>query len=133
MTTAENFADIWCNDKACRTDVSIILGQEKGEVMNHDHEQCLLLRHVKEFASQVREKSLMEAHPERKPVDPLSGGHINTAGEFQSDKYPWCAPGFVPLKIKDAAAAVLLETYALGHEFCDSDFTKDLLKVLGKS
>ncbi len=70
-------------------------------------------------------------HPDRKPIDPNSAGHINTDGKWQSDKYTWCAPGFVPLKITDPDAADLLKTYAQRHEACDCDFTKDLLKVLG--
>lgn len=39
------------------------------------------------------------------------GAHI-VDGQFQSDKYPWCRPGFVPLKLTDPHARDLLERYA---------------------
>lgn len=35
---------------------------------------------------------------------PMQSEHIDADGEFQSDKYPWCAPGFVPLKLTDPMA-----------------------------
>lgn len=74
----------------------------------------------------------MTDHPDRKDVDFSAGkGHINIAGEFQSDKYPWCAPGFVPLKITDPMAIDLLRTYARRRGSIDAGFREDLLKVLG--
>jgi len=52
--------------------------------------------------------------------------HINEQGQFQSDKYPWCKPGFVPLKLTDPMAQSLLWTYAEIREPVDEDFSKDL-------
>ena len=40
------------------------------------------------------------------------GSHINEKGEFQSDKYPTCPPGKVPLSVKDKMAQDLLWIYA---------------------
>lgn len=40
-----------------------------------------------------------------------AGEHL-IDGEFQSDKYPWCKRGFVPLKDSDPMAQPLLKLYA---------------------
>lgn len=58
------------------------------------------------------------------------GNHINEEGAFQSDKYPWCKPGFVPLKIGDPMATDLLIEYARRRKSVDEGFTSDLLSVL---
>lgn len=61
-------------------------------------------------------------------------GHINAEGEFQSDKYPWCKPGFVPLKITDRGAQKLLWAYAEQRREIDAAFADDLqfaLKAAG--
>ena len=47
-------------------------------------------------------------------------------GRFQSDKYPWCRPGFVPLKIDDPMAQPVLWTYADVRRSLDSAFSDDL-------
>ena len=47
-------------------------------------------------------------------------------GEFQSDKYPWCKRGFVPLKLTDPDARAVLKEYALRREKIDSEFSSDL-------
>lgn len=54
------------------------------------------------------------------------GDHIDAAGKFQSDKYPWCAPDFVPLKVTDVAAQPLLWQYANSREPIDAAFAEDL-------
>ena len=54
------------------------------------------------------------------------GDHINADGEFQSDKYPWCKPGFVPLKLADPTAWPVLWEYARARREVDSDFSDDL-------
>ena len=53
------------------------------------------------------------------------GNHL-VGGEFQSDKYPWCARGFVPLKVTDKGAQYLLWEYAQTHRARDPEFSADL-------
>ena len=57
-------------------------------------------------------------------------------GEFQSDKYPWCERGFVPLKLTDPMAQPYLWMYADARREVDSEFADDLqwaLKLQGYS
>lgn len=51
-------------------------------------------------------------------------------GQFQSDKYPTCPPGKVPLSTRDRAAQDLLAIYASRREALDPDFSHDLLEAL---
>jgi hypothetical protein len=53
------------------------------------------------------------------------GDHI-VNGEFQSDKYPACPRGKVPLSVKDATAQDLLWKYAQRRRPVDAGFSKDL-------
>ncbi len=53
------------------------------------------------------------------------GQHL-VGGEFQSDKYPWCKPGFVPLKLTDPDARYVLKEYAQRHRYRDANFSSDL-------
>ena len=52
--------------------------------------------------------------------------HINADGEFQSDKYPWCKPGFVPLKLSDPDARIVLAQYCVMRRLKDPSFSQDL-------
>lgn len=52
--------------------------------------------------------------------------HLNNAGEFQSDKYPTCPRGKVPLSVKDKTAQDLLWTYAQRRRAVDAEFSDDL-------
>jgi hypothetical protein len=54
------------------------------------------------------------------------GAHINADGLFQSDKYPMCPPGKVPLSIKDVTAQDLLWEYAQRRRAVDAEFAADL-------
>jgi len=54
------------------------------------------------------------------------GGHINQDGEFQSDKYPSCPAGKVPLSTKDPSAQDLLAEYARRRRVIDAEFSDDL-------
>ncbi len=56
--------------------------------------------------------------------------HIDENGEFQSDKYPWCKPGFVPLKLTDPMAWPVLWEYARVREVVDKEFSEDLRTCL---
>lgn len=47
-------------------------------------------------------------------------------GEFQSDKYPTCPPGKVPLSVKDPTAQDLLWEYAQRRRKVDAAFGDDL-------
>lgn len=64
--------------------------------------------------------------------EPLAEGrdHLTITGTFQSDKYPWCAAGFVPLKITDKTAHDLLRTYADRRALIDAEFGRDLHEAL---
>lgn len=58
------------------------------------------------------------------------GEHINAEGQFQSDKYPWSRPGFVPLKITDRGAWQPLWDYAEQRRPIDAAFADDLQAAL---
>lgn len=57
------------------------------------------------------------------------GEHL-VDGEFQSDKYTWCKPGFVPLKLTDPMAQPLLYAYAQLRAVVDQEFANDLITAL---
>ena len=56
--------------------------------------------------------------------------HLTVTGNFQSDKYPWCPSGFVPLRLKDPGARDLLDEYAKRRGAIDPEFQRDLLEAL---
>lgn len=58
------------------------------------------------------------------------GTHLNENGEFQSDKYPTCPPGKVPLSTKDPMAQDLLWEYAQRRRSVDAEFSEDLEQAL---
>jgi hypothetical protein len=58
------------------------------------------------------------------------GAHINQDGEFQSDKYPTCPAGKVPLSTKDPTAQDLLWEYAQRRRSVDPEFSEDLEAAL---
>jgi hypothetical protein len=51
-------------------------------------------------------------------------------GEFQSDKYPTCPRGKVPLSVKDKSAQDLLWEYAQRRRAVDKEFADDLEHAL---
>lgn len=57
------------------------------------------------------------------------GSHI-IDGEFQSDKYPTCPRGKVPLSVKDPTAQDLLWEYAQRRRAVDAEFSADLETAL---
>lgn len=57
------------------------------------------------------------------------GSHI-VDGQFQSDKYPTCPPGKVPLSVKDKTAQDLLWEYAQRRRTVDAEFSDDLETAL---
>ena len=60
------------------------------------------------------------------------GAHL-IDGEFQSDKYPTCPRGKVPLSTKDPMAQDLLWEYAKRHREVDPEFSDDLETTLYSS
>lgn len=58
------------------------------------------------------------------------GSHL-IDGEFQSDKYPTCPRGKVPLSVKDPTAQDLLWEYAQRRRAADAEFSDDLEAALG--
>lgn len=57
------------------------------------------------------------------------GTHI-VNGQFQSDKYPTCPPGKVPLSVNDESAQDLLWEYAQRRRCIDAEFSDDLETAL---
>ncbi len=64
--------------------------------------------------------------------EPLAEGreHLTISGTFQSDKYTWCPPGFLPLKVSDPMARDLLLQYAYLREMVDPEFARDLREAV---
>lgn len=58
------------------------------------------------------------------------GSHINKDGKFQSDKYPTCPAGKVPLSVEDPTAQPLLWKYAQIRRGVDEEFADDLETAL---
>lgn len=57
------------------------------------------------------------------------GAHL-VNGKFQSDKYPTCPPGKVPLSVEDPGAQDLLWEYAQRRRSIDPEFSDDLEQAL---
>jgi hypothetical protein len=57
------------------------------------------------------------------------GAHL-IDGEFQSDKYPTCPRGKVPLSVRDTTAQDLLWEYAERRRVVDAEFSADLMGAL---
>lgn len=57
------------------------------------------------------------------------GAHL-IENEFQSDKYPTCPAGKVPLSVKDPTAQDLLWEYAQRRRAVDAEFSDDLEAAL---
>lgn len=62
-------------------------------------------------------------------LGPRGHGHL-VGDEFQSDKYPTCPAGKVPLSTKDPMAQDLLWQYAQRRRAVDADFSADLEEAL---
>ena len=84
------------------------------DLVNHIDKLTAALEQV-----QVRREELAEGRE-----------HLTVTNEFQSDKYPWCAAGFVPLKVTDPMATTLLWAYAGRRRVVDKEFTRDVEEAL---
>ena len=62
----------------------------------------------------------------------MTRDHVNEAGQFQSDLFPWCRPGYVPMKLTDRAARLILSLYVC---LCESDHPAlfDLRRAIAKA
>lgn len=61
------------------------------------------------------------------------GEHI-VKGEFQSDKFPWCKPGFFPMKFTDKKSQPLLWKYAEIMDECgEGECSLDMKEMLRKA
>lgn len=58
------------------------------------------------------------------------GAHLTPDGRFQSDKYPTCPAGKVPLSTRDPDAQDLLDIYAERHRKRDAEFSDDVQAAL---
>lgn len=84
---------------------------------------CRCVRCGEPFVGHKRATSCLPcAEKIRPPTFRHPNPHIIN-GEFQSDKYPTCPPGKVPLSVKDATAQDLLWTYAQRRRAVDAEFS----------
>ncbi len=58
--------------------------------------------------------------------------HLTQRGVFRSDKYEWCKPGFLALKLTDPDAQDLIAEYADRRIEVDQEFGEDLHTALAK-
>lgn len=70
---------------------------------------------------------------QQRRIKMMSDSHINFDGQFQSDKYPWCQPGFVPLKLTDRMAFKPLWDYCVTRLAIDRQFSNDLALCLARA
>ena len=68
-------------------------------------------------------------HEDREQLQP-GREHLTVSGQFQSDKYDWCPPGFLPLKISDSSAWPELIDYAHKRGAIDPEFKRDVLEAV---
>lgn len=92
-------------------------------------EQGVTVKEMQEVIMAVVAQVTRTRWPFREQLEPGSA-HLTVSGRFQSDKYPWCAAGFVPLKTSDPMAQDLLREYAKRRAAVDKDFCADLLAAL---
>ena len=53
-------------------------------------------------------------------------GHLTKSGQFKSDKYKWCPPGFFALKFTDKLAREIIDYYASRLKGKDKELYEDL-------
>jgi len=58
------------------------------------------------------------------------GHHLTADGDFKSDKYEWCPPGFFALKFSDQDARLVIHRYAARTH--DKELADDLVAVCNK-
>lgn len=60
--------------------------------------------------------------------DPVHPGRTT----FKSDKYAWCPPGFLPLKLTDPMAVDLIMLYAVRRLSVDAEFSEAIAEVINQ-
>ncbi len=58
--------------------------------------------------------------------------HLTQRGVFRSDKYKWCPPGFLALKLTDVTAQPWIWGYAQLRGVIDQEFREDIHYALNK-
>lgn len=58
------------------------------------------------------------------------GHHLTPDGQFKSDKYAWCPPGFLALKFTDPLARGLILKYADRIERTDPELAEDIYTAM---
>ena len=56
------------------------------------------------------------------------GHHLTEDGQFKSDKYDWCPPGFFAMKFTDPLARDVIREYAIHTG--DAELSEDLFQAL---
>ena len=84
-----------------------------------EHPMSKLKKRIEQLEAGLRREKLAEGRE-----------HLTVTNEFQSDKYPWCPVGFVPLKVTDPMARDSLWDYARRRRVVDEEFTRDLEEAL---
>lgn len=89
-------------------------------------------KHAREWAKAIRSREWQGAPAVDWEETPDPGRPHLINGEFQSDKYPTCPRGKVPLSTKDPTAQDLLWEYAQRRRAVDAEFAADLEIALKK-
>lgn len=98
-------------------------------VMVNKHPTSELRRHLLAFIEACNKVKKPAKTPRRLKLKE-GREHLTVTNEFQSDKYPWCHAGFVPLKVTDPLATDLLAQYADRRRTIDAEFSRDLHDAL---
>jgi hypothetical protein len=93
------------------------------EASDDEYEEAVgeLTRAVLRIHGEARHTDHAQEHLVRGP-----GGEVF----FQSDKHPWCPAEFVPLKLTDSDARMVLEVYGQMHGRRDAFFAADLQEAI---
>lgn len=113
--------EVWAAAGFTRTDLACLFCFEDtiGREVNEDDFSDAIVNHAT--------VALMQRW--RKRAEISMGAHI-VNGKFQSDKYPTCPPGKVPLSVEDPTAQDLLWEYAQRRRVVDVEFADDLEMAL---
>lgn len=118
------------SDTYAEIGAALVLAYEDGRRLQDVVVREDVLRKIKSLAdlSAPEARQGEGEHPARKVCQGREC--MNVDGEFQSAKFPWCPPGFLPLAIHDGHAADLLLEYADRREHLAPEFTEDLRVVV---
>ncbi len=110
------------------------------ELLSANNAEVERRRDIDRRWAEERARSQMEAEAPRSRINAngrealaRDREHLTISGTFQSDKYPWCPAGFVPLKLTDSMARDLLLIYARRRAEVDKEFERDLVEALDRT